>query len=276
MAGGRKPGLWGLHPADIKDGTFARAESPLPGPLGTSANLRAAPLPSGMIYNEDVHRDLTRALALAAGFETDIANRIANANQGVDDNSKTSPMPNWRGAGIDRRALWHFTTAERQQKLEEWLKGSPTPERLGIFLHVYQDKYSHRDLGAISGQVGSSIDRQGKQRKKASDPSTWSFDRKEWDDADDTWRNVGMANRMARETYIILQNAKDLMFEKGILNVSYFNYDALPWERKLADLVWYFNMAREKSEKDKYIEQIVKMARDNMNKQFKDSTIMIK
>lgn len=276
MANGRQPGLWGQHPADIEDGTFACAESPLPGLLGTPASLRTAARPLRVIYNEDVHRDLTRALALAAGLETDIANRIANANQGVDDDSKTSPMPNWRGGGVDRRVLWHFTTAERRKKLEEWFKGAPTPEHLGVFLHVYQDQFSHRDLGPITGQIGSSIDHRGQQRKKAGNPRTWSFNRKEWDDADDTWRNVGMANQMARETYIILQNAKDLMFEKGVLNAAYFNYDSVPWEPNLANLVWYFNMAKEKSEKDKYVEQIVQMARDNMNKQFKDSTIMIK
>lgn len=42
MAGGRKPGLWGLHPANIKDGTFALVESPLAGLNGTPTSLGAA------------------------------------------------------------------------------------------------------------------------------------------------------------------------------------------------------------------------------------------
>ena len=37
------------------------------------------------LYEEDVHRDLTAVLAMAAGFDEQTANAVAASDQGVDD-----------------------------------------------------------------------------------------------------------------------------------------------------------------------------------------------
>lgn len=66
-------------------------------------------------YEEDVHRDLTLALAMAAGFDPAAAAVIAGANQGVDDNPETSPMGTrpW-GQDVEVRSLYHSTTFENR------------------------------------------------------------------------------------------------------------------------------------------------------------------
>jgi RHS repeat-associated protein len=73
------------------------------------------------LYEEDVHRGLTFALALAVGINENAAWRIAAADQWVDDSPATSPM---HVAGGDQaRALYHFTTPARRAELLAQFEG---------------------------------------------------------------------------------------------------------------------------------------------------------
>jgi RHS repeat-associated protein len=67
--------------------------------------------PDGL-YGRDVHRDLTFALAFAAGYSFKEASQIASANQGTDDNIFTSPLifP-WS------RKRYHVTSRTRRDEM---------------------------------------------------------------------------------------------------------------------------------------------------------------
>ena len=79
-------------------------------------------------YEEDVHRDLTAVLALAAGAPQGIAYKIAEGNQGVDDNPATSPMGmSPFGKAVQVRADYHFTSSERREQMYQEFKKSENP-----------------------------------------------------------------------------------------------------------------------------------------------------
>ena len=56
-------------------------------------------------YEENVHYELTRFLAVSAGLKDDIAFEIARADQGTDEDPATSP---W---SYTARKMYHFVTA---------------------------------------------------------------------------------------------------------------------------------------------------------------------
>lgn len=91
------------------------------------------------LYEEDVHRDLTRSLAIRAGFSREEAVRIAGANQGVDDNSRTSPF-----ASEDARRDFHFTTPERRDEMLKAANDAGSLDLFGQYLHAEQDSYAHQ------------------------------------------------------------------------------------------------------------------------------------
>jgi RHS repeat-associated protein len=106
------------------------------------------------LYEEDVHRDLTFALALAAGIAEPLATRIAAADQGVDDNPRTSPMGmSPAGEAVRIREAFHFTSAERRGELYDRFESTGSPEQLGIFFHAQQDSYSHAGYGPRAGHL---------------------------------------------------------------------------------------------------------------------------
>lgn len=107
-------------------------------------------------WERDVHFELTRVLARAAGFSSEDARRIAFANQFTDDNPHTSPMgPLPFGKAVERREQWHFTTSTRRNEL--WIRYRSTGllDDLGVFLHAEQDSFSHVGFTARFGQVPS-------------------------------------------------------------------------------------------------------------------------
>ena len=105
-------------------------------------------------YEEDVHRDLTRMLAYAAGFSEKQSNQIAESNQRVDDDLHTSPYFNHKA-----REDFHFTTEERRNELWEGFKtevknGAGQAEAaLGRYFHALQDSFSHKKYGPGIGHL---------------------------------------------------------------------------------------------------------------------------
>lgn len=123
------------------------------------------------LYEKDVHFDLTKVLAYAAGFSMEESTAIATADQNVDDDPATNPtnldnMFTWEGVRI--RAAWHFTTAGRRNNLWRNFEtlagqsessggvGDPSTrgralDALGRFFHPQQDSYSHAEYGPVLG-----------------------------------------------------------------------------------------------------------------------------
>ncbi len=99
-------------------------------------------------YEVDVHKDLTMVLAIAAGFSSPVAARIAAANQGVDDSSTIGPF-----VSKQAREDFHFTTVERRNELWKAFESSGKPEDLGVFLHAEQDSFSHAGFGPATGHL---------------------------------------------------------------------------------------------------------------------------
>jgi|SoiMethySBSTD1v2_1073268.scaffolds.fasta_scaffold20379_4 RHS repeat-associated protein len=109
-------------------------------------------------WERDVHYELTRVLAEAAGFGTGEAAHIAHANQFTDENPETSPMGMRPfGEAVERRARWHFTGGARRQELWTQFKSTGSLDDLGIFLHAEQDSFSHVGFSARFGQVPSFV-----------------------------------------------------------------------------------------------------------------------
>jgi RHS repeat-associated protein len=123
-------------------------------------------------YKEDVHRGLTTVLALAVGFDVQDAIAIAAANQGVDDDPRTSSF-----SGLEARRNFHFTTAERRQDLWAAFESQPSVKTLGVFLHVEQDSYSHSGFGPTIGHAfaGHAPDLTHKDPEKADEMAARSY-----------------------------------------------------------------------------------------------------
>jgi len=89
-------------------------------------------------YEEDVHMDLTAALALAAGFSESDASDIGSADQGVDEGFSTHPLVQPFG--------YHYTNAARRNELWAAADRTGSSADLGVALHAEQDSYSHEGL----------------------------------------------------------------------------------------------------------------------------------
>jgi RHS repeat-associated protein len=93
------------------------------------------------LYNRDVHYDLTRGTAVQVGMCAADAESIAHADQGVDDNFSTSPMP---PQNVGAREKYHFTSRERREQLRQDAFGSGSRTAMGIYMHALQDSFSHQ------------------------------------------------------------------------------------------------------------------------------------
>jgi RHS repeat-associated protein len=191
------------------------------------------------LYEEDVHRDLTYALALAAGFKTASAWQIADANQWTDDSPDMGPMGLPWGKGMKRRELWHFTTQSRRNDLWDAFNFHGTLLDLGIFLHAQQDSFSHEGYGPRWGHA------------------------KDGHDPDLTFKRPGRANIMALDTFNRLKEALSIRIGKGKENQY---YDAMAW-RTIMPLVDDFNRAKSPAEKQRIINQIVQFVQDEHRRQ---------
>jgi hypothetical protein len=207
------------------------------------------------VYGRDVHFSLTEALAIAAGFDYMDASTIANANQGVDTNPKTTPVPEVSygylkegdALGIQRRKDWHFTTAQRRAQLKAIFLKSGSLDDLGKYMHAFQDQYSHFGLGPGIGQIGSKVDKNG-------EATEWSINTEEWHAADYTSSDVDKANKMAEDSFKELGDAAVQFAGKGTITLRY-----LPIKySEIKGLVDQFNKAPETppSEKNRIVDLI--------------------
>jgi RHS repeat-associated protein len=119
--------------------------------------------PSGL-YEKDVHYYLTYYLALHAGCSDAEAREIANGDQGVDDNPQTAPGPGWKKVWYDPTGKLIWTDPDyRQQQINAdyhalhpgshqpyldrlWAaasSGGGDRGKLGVYLHYFQDIFSH-------------------------------------------------------------------------------------------------------------------------------------
>jgi len=188
-------------------------------------------------YNRDVHHDLTLVIALAVGFPESMAESIASADQNTDINPQTQPGPDRHGTGEDRRRKWHFTTEERRQELWSAFEGSGSLDDLGIYMHALQDSYSHEGLSPVNGQV----------------TFDWPWN---WSNADDTWRDVSKADRMAENTYNRLDMAADKYFYE-----RHGRLETVPWG-VISGIIHDFNTASSEEEK-RYVLMVARSRIDN-------------
>lgn len=187
------------------------------------------------LYEDDVHRDLTVALAYAAGFSMKDAKIIGKWDQDVDDDPKTSPF-----AGVEARALYHFTTAQRRTDLWSMFEWNATRNtefafyeslrRLGVFFHADQDSFSHEGYGpgighALAGHA-----------------------------PDQTFNDVPKADRMARATFDRLVEALNVFSKRFSGQVSNHR---VPWNSTIAKYVHDFNAARQRSQKSAILGQLI-------------------
>jgi RHS repeat-associated protein len=181
------------------------------------------------LYEEDVHRYLTYVLALAAGFNSFSAKAIAAADQGVDDNPKTSPMGmSPFGEPVEIRRLYHFTTDERRAEMWKKFEDTGSLKDLGMFFHAQQDSFSHAGYGPRLGHA------------------------KDGHDPDKTYKDPTKADTMAADTFNKMQAALGALLTKGGEKI---NYQAIDWS-KIYPLIYEFNRATTPEEKQKIINQM--------------------
>ena len=183
--------------------------------------------PSGH-YEEDVHRDLTTALAEAVGFDEKAAASIGGADQGVDDSSQTGAF-----ASAEARRDFHFTDEDRRADLWRAFESSGSTNDLGVYLHAEQDSFSHAGYDYVRGHAAKSM---------------VGFK------PDKTYRDVAKANAMAADTYNALCKAA---FRLGVSPGT-----RVQW-RVISKLVDAFSKANTKADKDKVLAEIRDKAMEN-------------
>ena len=135
-------------------------------------------------YEKDVHYNLTKYLALQAGFSGPDSEKISFANQQIDENQATTATKFAFGSTFEKqKRAWHFASNERVAEVLTQAFASGDLSELGAALHCYQDSlFAHK-----------------KYRKNASHAAASIFG-----NPDDTSRDVGMALEMAQGTFDIL------------------------------------------------------------------------
>jgi hypothetical protein len=196
-------------------------------------------------YEEDVHRDLTRALAYAVGFSMKDATAIADATQRIDDAEETDPTNFKRITSAkayfeftDMLAEYHFTTEETRNKhwknfensaffaklaLESptfWdPKGENRPEAvklLGVFLHAQQDSFSHEGYGKYIGHSLQTLASIFSDKYKSPD-KTFNDPTKAMNMALDTY------NRLIKAASLLGGTSNPVPFEAIIKEIGVFN-----------------------------------------------------
>jgi hypothetical protein len=159
-------------------------------------------------YEEDVHRDLTRELAYAAGFSMRQATAIGSENQYIDD-GPTNPV-GYGPEAYRARSKHHFTTEEQRNSLwadfENAAKNSNETNqlmRLGTYLHAQQDSFSHEGYGPLLGQATDLF-------KDGIIPSYEAASRVDKTDSD-----PAKAERMAEDTFKRLVSARNTLAGTG-------------------------------------------------------------
>jgi RHS repeat-associated protein len=199
------------------------------------------------LYEEDVHYHLTQALAEAAGFTQSQAAMIATSDQMTDETPGMEPF-----SGVEARRNYHFTTEQRRQDLLGDFVSSAissgaametTLDRLGVFLHAEQDSYSHEGYGPVlgHGMAGHAPDK--------------------------TYNDPAKADRMAFDTFSRLTGAATVLYNNQKISFQYKPLDG----KVLNPLVQSFNRAKSPEEKQKIVNQITTLARQNIQRQAEEA-----
>jgi RHS repeat-associated protein len=167
------------------------------------------------LYEEDVHKDLTTVLALAAGFSRETATAIGAATQWVDDDPRTDPTALANALNEQMRANYHFTSAGRRTAMWVGFERARSITAIGEYLHALQDSYSHLGYGARYGHASAG---------KAPDRTT---------------NDPAKADRMAEATY------RKLLAARGTLAAT---SEPIPYQR-IQELVVKFNRADSKGKR---------------------------
>ena len=196
--------------------------------------------PDGL-YEQDVHFDLTQALAYAAGYSGAQSMTIASADQGVDEDRDTNPWNGYGFLGSGARGDFHFTTSER--RAEMWnsfesiadVGGGLGGEALGVYLHAEQDSYSHAGFGSLFGHLFAGHG------------------------PDKTYTDPGKADTMARDTYgALLEAGVKIGTGAGPVPLA-----------QIMPFVQAFNRAKTKKDKDTQL-QLLEKTVDQYRKDHKD------
>lgn len=140
-------------------------------------------------WEREIHYELTRLLAVAAGFDSADAREIATWNARADSDPDKTPMTLF---SVDQRKRYHFTTLERRMELSRAALDSGSLSDLGLFLHAEQDSFSHFGYGPALGHFFA-----GHR-------------------PDQTWLRPRRADAMAEDSYAWLRRARG-------------SGDAIPW-----------------------------------------------
>lgn len=175
---------------------------------------------------------------MAAGFHYSDAEQISNNNVLTDYNERTQPMPTRvydmvSGANCERLKGWHFVTKERLNELDQDWRKDGDLGRLGVFLHAFQDSFSHKDFKTCSGQAFSSVDDNGKVQTHIN-----IFNRDRWHEVDDPSKRPQLAFDMAKQTYDILIDALNVYLSKNVKK-NKKRFFLTTWN-SIKDQVWAF------------------------------------
>ena len=136
-------------------------------------------------YSKYVHLNLTFILGLKVGLPTGLALRIAQADQRVDENWKTSSFNLISGFYL------HFPNVRQFERSLDIALSTYDPEVLGMALHTIQDFFSHTLNGYSLSTGGHFL------------ASSLGLD-----DPDDPWRDLERLSLVAEITEMILEEYK--------------------------------------------------------------------
>jgi RHS repeat-associated protein len=200
-------------------------------------------------YGEDVHYDLTRVLAYAAGYSMKDATEIARETQAPDNpHDPRNPFNNFTA-----REMYHFTDRTRRQEMwddftsasrfiDSWghqESSSWLTRELGQYMHALQDSYSHDGYDPLTGQ--------GIDYLKGKDPYATDY----------TDTDPDKANRMAEDSFNWLVKSK--LFVDGHQGFDSMS-DAVSYNA-IRGLVNQFNRASDRDKKREILKRIEKVAR---------------
>jgi len=216
-------------------------------------------------YDEEVHRDLTAALAVVVGFSEQQGNVIGNADQWLDDRKSglgAMPSDHLADLAVQNRIDWHFTTEGRRSALLGEFNGvairgsgDAALAALGTYLHPEQDSFSHEGFNAYFGQ-GSAL------------PDNWDWKHPldsankayaEMAKYDKTTFNPEKAVKMARDTLAKLLAARNLLAASGRVGTL---RDPVPWEKNkfINDKLWQWANTEGRDEKRVILIEIMRYA----------------
>jgi len=107
--------------------------------------------PSGL-YGKDVHFYKTREWANSTGFSPALADRIASADQRLDESYFTNPLNPLSYIDVSGW-LFHFRNQQYASVGLQQAIDADDPEMFGKFLHVWQDTFSHAGLNPITHAI---------------------------------------------------------------------------------------------------------------------------